>query len=63
MVSALMTGWSASGANGRVMSENIKVKSEKLKVKNEVPSKTSPSRGFEETAVSFICIFLLNRCE
>ena len=57
MVSALMTGWSASGANGRVMRENIKVKSEKLKVKNEVPSKTSPRRGFEETAVCFYLYF------
>jgi len=39
------------------MRENIKVKSEKLKVKNEVPSKTSPRRGFEETAVWFYLYF------
>ena len=57
MVSALMIGWSASGAKGRVLRENIKVKREKLKVKNEVPSKTSPRRGFEETAVCFYLYF------
>ena len=57
MVSALMTGWSASSAKGRVMRENIKVKSEKLKVKNEVPFKTFPRRGFEETAVWFYLYF------